>query len=106
METKEMLEATIAGLQEKVEQITKDLQMKQAELEDVNKPELSKEQFDIISDAIRNGIYNTSFEEDNFDWEPEFCGKEVQMNYMTFEGQDCLHENIEEKIQNEFKIVE
>jgi hypothetical protein len=106
METKEMLEATIAGLQEKVEQITKDLQMKRAELEDVNKPELSKEQFDIISDAIRNGIDDTSFEEGNFDWEPEFCGKEVQLNYLTFEGQDYLHENIEERIQNEFKIVE
>ena len=106
METKEMLEATITGLQEKVEQITKDLQMKQAELEDVNKPELSKEQFDIISDAIRNGIDDTSFEGDNFDWEPEFYGKEVQISYMNFEGQDYLQENIEEKIQNEFKIVE
>ena len=33
-ESKELLEATIKGLQEKVEQVTKDLQTKQKELEE------------------------------------------------------------------------
>jgi hypothetical protein len=37
-ETKEMLEATVKGLQDKVNQLNMDLKSKQKELEDVNKP--------------------------------------------------------------------
>ena len=47
-ESKELLEATIKGLQEKVDQVTKDLQTKKKELEDVNKPEMTDEMFDNI----------------------------------------------------------
>ena len=37
-ETKEMLEATVKGLQDKIGQLNMDLKTKQQELEDVNKP--------------------------------------------------------------------
>ena len=37
-DSKEMLEATVKGLQEKCEQLTNDLQAKRRELEDINKP--------------------------------------------------------------------
>ena len=37
-ESKELLEATIKGLEEKVNQLNNDLHSKQKELEDINKP--------------------------------------------------------------------
>ena len=106
MENKEMLEAAIKGLQEKVNSLNTDITTKQKKLEDLDKPELTQYQFDVISDAITDGIDNTSFEEGNFDWEPEFCGKEVQLNYLTFEGQEYLLESIQTAIESMFKIVE
>jgi len=41
-ETKEMLEATGKGLQDKISQLNMDLKSKQKELEDYNKPVITK----------------------------------------------------------------
>ena len=51
-ETKEMLEATVKGLQEKIVSLQHDLREKEKDLEDVNKPEITAEQMDLINDAV------------------------------------------------------
>ena len=45
---KEMLEATVKGLQEKIVSLQHDLKAKEKELEDVNKPEITAEQMDVM----------------------------------------------------------
>ena len=45
-ESKELLEATIKGLEEKLSSVTGDLNMKNRELADINKPEMTGEMFD------------------------------------------------------------
>ena len=55
-ETKELLEATVKGLQDKVNQLNTDLKSKQKELEDVNKPVLSNDTYAQLEDVIGNTI--------------------------------------------------
>ena len=61
METKEMLEVTIKGLQEKVDEITKELQLKKAVLEDVGKPTMTENVYSLLQDTIREAIDNIAF---------------------------------------------
>ena len=42
-ESKELLEATVKGLEEKINNLNDDLRSKQRELADVNKPEMTGE---------------------------------------------------------------
>ena len=51
-ESKELLEATIKGLEEKLSQLGGELNTKQQELEDVNKPEMTNEMYNTLEDCI------------------------------------------------------
>ena len=51
-ESKELLEATLKGLEEKVSQVNDDLMMKKKELEDINKPEMTEEMHDELEYCI------------------------------------------------------
>ena len=55
-ESKELLEATIKGLQEKVNQLNTELTTKQKELEDMNKPEMEAWMFDEIQGLVEDGV--------------------------------------------------
>jgi len=106
-ESKELLEATIKGLKEKVDQVTKDLQTKQKELENVNKPELTQLQLDYITEAIDQGINSVDFDVDSFDidYGIESDGQ-VYLSHMEFEHVAGLVEDIVENLHQTFKIVE
>ena len=106
-ESKELLEATIKGLQEKVDQVTKDLQTKQKELENVNKPELTQLQLDYITEAIDQGVNSVDFDVDSFDidYGIESDGQ-VYLSHMEFEHVAGLVEDIVENLHQTFKIVE
>ena len=54
--SKEMLEATVKGLQEKVDSLTKDLAAKKDQLADINKPKISKSVFEEIEDSVFNNL--------------------------------------------------
>ena len=72
-ESKELLEATIKGLQEKIEGLNADLITKQKELQDVNKPEISGEMYDEIHGLVEEGVNDFDFSDaDNYHFEPEF----------------------------------
>jgi hypothetical protein len=76
MKTKD-LELKISGLQQMIEEKTADasrfqdeLKVTQKQLEDINKPEITPMQFDLIQEAIERGVDEYDFSDtDNFDIE-------------------------------------
>ena len=108
-ESKELLEATIKGLQEKVEQVTKDLQTKQRELEDINKPEMTNEMYDTLEDCISNGVDEACgyLTHDDMDVEfgMEYDGK-VYLESINISRPDEMVDRVLKEINNKFKIVE
>jgi len=108
-ESKELLEATIKGLQEKVEQVTKDLQMKQKELEDVNKPEMTSEIYDTLEECISQGIDEACGYLTHDDMEVEF-GMEydgrVYLESIGISDPSSMTDRALEEINSKFKIVE
>ena len=81
-ESKELLEATIKGLEEKVGQLNDDLRLKQRELADVNKPTMTSEMFDKLIELVEDAISNTSIEE---------CDLEYSME-IDYDNKICLHD--------------
>ena len=58
-ESKELLEATIKGLEEKLSSVTGDLNMKNRELEELNKMEkITQEQFEAYVNVQMSGVTN------------------------------------------------
>ena len=108
-ESKELLEATIKGLQEKVDQVTKDLQTKKKELEDVNKPEMTNEMYDTLEECIVQGIDeacgNLTHDDMDVDFGMEYDGK-VYLESINISRPDEMTDKVLEEINNKFKIVE
>ena len=104
-ETKEMLEATVKGLQDKVNQLNMDLKSKQKELEDVNKPVLSNDTYASLEDIIGNAVGDYEFECGEFEYEFNLnYDNKLELNDLTFTDHYNLAESIMNKIDNYFKI--
>jgi len=105
-ESKEVLEATIKGLEEKVSQINDDLMMKKKELEDVNKPEMTEEMYGTLESCIIEGIQDTlgNLTHDDCDVEfgMEYDGK-VYLESISVE-EDGFIQSVMGEINNKFKI--
>ena len=108
-DSKELLEATIKGLQEKVEQVNKDLQTKRKELEDINKPEMTEEMHDTLESCIIEGIQdalgNLQADECDVEFGMEYDGK-VYLESINISRPDEMTDKVLEEINNKFKIVE
>jgi hypothetical protein len=101
MKSKNELESTIVRLEEAIEAnntdtrcFEADLKIAQKKLEDINKPELTPLQFDLIQEAVEEGVGNFSFDEaDNYDKEfgLEYEGKV----YLESIDLTCTHELVE-----------
>ena len=105
-ELKELLEATVKGLEEKINDLTFDLRSKQKELEDVSKPEMTSEIYDILHELVEEGIDNYDFNDgDNytFEYELDYDGK-INTHSVEFESAHHLGESIMNKIDSHFKI--
>ena len=107
-ESKELLEATIKGLEEKVNQLNNDLDTKKKELENVNKPELNQSTLDIIYDCVTEGIEEFDFSDvDNYEFEPEFdYDNKVVMGSIELTHKDYVAEPIVKLIENTFNIID
>ena len=107
METKEMLEATIKGLQEKVNEITKDLQVKQAELEGINKPTMSENTYELLQDTIRESVDSLCFSSDDFEVELHMdYDNRVEINSLNFQNHECIYDDIIRYIDKQFRVIE
>jgi len=107
-ETKEMLEATVKGLQDKIGQLNTDLKSKQQELEDVSKPVISSTVMNVVNDAINYAVENYNF--DNTDqYEIDFSidyDSRIQAETINLTDTYELVEAIVTNIEKQFKIVE
>ena len=107
-ETKEMLEATVKGLQDKIGQLNTDLKSKQQELEDVSKPVISSKVMDIINDAVNEAIEGYNFDNTDqyeLDYSLDYDGR-VQAETINLRDTYELMEAIVLRIEKQFKIVE
>ena len=105
-ESKELLEATIKGLQEKINNLNDDLRSKERELADVSKPEMTGEMYDIIQELVEEGVENFDFNDsDNYEIEYEL-DYESRVSAHSIELNDTHHlvESIMNKIDSNFKI--
>ena len=105
-ESKEVLEATIKGLEEKVSQVNDDLMMKKKELEDINKPEMSSEMYEILESCIIEGIQdalgNLILNDIDVEYGMEYDGK-VYLESISVE-EDGFVESVMSEINNKFKL--
>jgi len=105
-ETKEMLEATCKGLEDKIGQLNMDLKAKQKDLEDVNKPVISSEVMDTINDAVNYAVENYNFDNTDqydLDFSLDYDGK-VQAETINLRDTYELMEAIVIRIEKQFKI--
>ena len=106
-ETKEMLEATVKGLQDKIGSLNMDLKNKQQELEDAHKPIISSKTMDVINDAVNYAIENYNFDNTDqyeLDFSLDYDGR-VQAETINLRDTYELMEAIVINIEKQFKIV-
>ena len=107
-ETKEMLEATVKGLQDKIGQLNMDLKSKQQDLEDANKPVISSTVMNVVNDAINEAIENYNFDNTDqyeLDFSLDYDGK-VQAETINLTDTYELMEAIVTKVEKQFNITE
>ena len=105
-ETKEMLEATVKGLQDKIGQLNMDLKSKQKDLEDANKPVISSEVMNVVNDAINAAIENYNFDNSDqyeIDFSIDYDGR-VQAETINLTDTYELMEAIVMKVEKQFNV--
>ena len=106
-ETKEMLEATVKGLEDKISQLNIDLKAKQQELEDANKPVISSVTLDIINDTVNKAIEDYNFDCGMFEYEFNLnYDNKLELSDLTFTDSYELVEAVVIKIEKQFKIID
>ena len=106
-ESKELLEATVKGLEEKISQLNMDLKGKQKELEDVSKPEMTEEMYDELHGLVEEGIGKFDFSDSN-NYEIEFgidYDGRVEAAGLEFNSAHELVESIMKRIENTYKML-
>jgi protein-tyrosine phosphatase len=99
-DNKELIEATVKGLQDKINQLNVELKDKQKELEDCNKPEITKLQMDTINDAV-----NAALENYHFDYEFDISyDNKLELSNLSFTDHYDIEEAIMTNITKQFKL--
>jgi len=105
-ESKELLEATIKGLEEKLESVKSDLGMKVRELDDVNKPVMTSEMFENITDLVEDAVNNVYLSEDELEYSMEFdYDNKVCLNDISLNDPNAFSDKIMSEIDSHYKIV-
>jgi hypothetical protein len=105
-ESKELLEATIKGLEEKLESVKSDLGMKVRELDDVNKPVMTSEMFENITDLVEDAVNNVYLSEDELEYSMEFdYDNKVCLNDISLNDPSAFSDKIMSEIDSHYKIV-
>ena len=107
-ESKELLEATVKGLEEKIGQLNMDLKGKQKELEDVSKPEMTEEMYGNLEEIVEEAIGNYDFSDsENYDieYELDYDGK-VNASSLEFNSAHELGEKIMRGVEKAYKMTE
>ena len=106
-ENKELLEATVKGLQDKVNQLNMDLKSKQKELEDYNKPLLLNETYAALEMVIGNALGDYEFDCGMFEYEFNLgYDNKLELSDLTFTDTYELADAVMKAIDNHFKLEE
>jgi len=106
-ESKELLEATIKGLEEKLSSVTNDLNMKNRELADVNKPEMTSKMFDNISELVEEAVESVSIEESDLEYSMEFdYDNKVVLSDVSLQDSSTFAEKVMCAIDGHYKMVD
>ena len=107
-DSKEMLEATVKGLKEKLESVSQDLKTKTDELADVNKPTILQSQFEIVESAIYDAVEGAlgSIDSNDYDVELELSGNEIEVYSIDFHNVSGISEEIALAVDEKFRIVD
>ena len=105
-ESKELLEATIKGLEEKLESVKSDLGMKVRELDDVNKPVMTDEMFDMLTQLVEDAVSNTYIDSGSLEYSMEFdYDNKVFLNDISLNDPSEFSDKIMSEIDGHYKIV-
>ena len=106
-ESKELLEATVKGLQEKIQSLQTDLNEKQKELNDINKPVMEAWMYDEIHGLVEDGVGDYDFSDaDNYEFDPEFdYDNRIVIGSIEMNDTSYIVESIMNKIDKYFKIL-
>ena len=103
---KELLEATIKGLREKVDQLNGDLTTKIKELENVNKPEMTSEMFDNICELVEQAVESVRIDDDDLEYSMEFdYDNKVCLTDISLQNSDRFADKVMSEIDGHYKIV-
>ena len=103
-ENKELLEATVKGLQDKIGALNLELKQKQRDLEDVNKPVISSVTLDIINDAVNSVLEDYQFDCGMFEYEFNLdYDNKIELSELTFTDSYELVEAVMINIAKQFK---
>ena len=104
-ENKELLEATVKGLQEKIVSLQHDLREKEKDLEDINKPVISSATLDIINDAVNAALEDYQFDCGMFEYEFDInYDNKLELSELTFTDSYDISEAIIMNITKQFKL--
>ena len=106
-ESKELLEATIKGLEEKLDSLNIDLRSKQRELSDVNKPEMTDVMFDQITELVDDAMTNACLDEGSLEY--SMCldyDNKVELEDVSLNDSSVISEKIMCAIDSHYKLVE
>ena len=101
-----MHEEALASSQHSVIVDTHDLEQARRDLKDLNKPELTEKMYDVIFEAIEEGIGNFDFdssEQYDIEYEIDYDGR-VNASSIEFNSASELNEKIMNKIEKCFKV--
>ena len=105
-ENKELLEATVKGLQDKIGALNLELKHKQQDLEDANKPEIKASQLDVIENSFDNTFQNFDLDINQFEYEFELdYDSKIVLSNLTFTDTYDLHEALMRNIVKQFKVI-
>ena len=106
-ENKELLEATVKGLQDKIGALNLELKQKQRDLENVNKPVISSVTLDIINDAVNSALEDYQFDCGMFEYEFNLdYDNKIELSELTFTDSYELVEAVIKNIEKQFKIID
>jgi len=106
-ESKELLEATVKGLQEKITSLQTDLNEKQKELENVSKTKITGELYEEIGDAIEDAVEGFNFDNPDgydVDFGMEYDGR-VYIESIGMQSTYELTNFIMKLIDNKFNVL-
>ena len=105
-ESKELLEATIKGLEEKMNQLNSDLRSKERELADVNKPEMTDVMFDNITELVEEAVESVRIDDDDLEYSMDIdYDNKVCLNDISLQDVSKFGEQIMSYIDGYYKIV-